>query len=105
MFFRLWDNSVSINQEDVNMAKLNKAELQAINSQAELMDKELSKLTLFSMVWNSVKLIVSLVFTVLTLGKFIAVREAAIQRETYVKWRMDVEESSDDNEPKSGFFD
>lgn len=87
------------------MSKLTKAELNKINDQAALMDKELGKMTLFSMLWNSVKLIIALVFTVLTLGKFIAVREAAIQKETYVKWRMETHDDTEDDSPKSGFFD
>lgn len=88
------------------MSKLTKAELRAINEQANLMDKELNKMTLFSMLWNSVKLIVALVFTLLTLGKFVVTRESAIQKETYVKWRMEsYDEQEDDDSPKSGFFD
>lgn len=88
------------------MSKLTKAELNKINDQAAMMDRELGKMTLLSMLWNSVKLIVALVFTVLTLGKFISVREAAIQRESYVKWRMEsYDEQDDEDSPKSGFFD
>ena len=87
------------------MSKLTKAELNKINDQAAMMDRELGKMTLLSMLWNSVKLIVALVFTVLTLGKFIAVRETAIQRESYVKWRMETHDDTEDDSEKSGFFD